>query len=184
MDKRKTVKIISTLFSAYGQANDGNRIAVYTEMLADMPPALLQASCKKLMATSHFLPAIADIIDAAKSLNAEASGERVKTWAEAQKEIAAGITRTWYKGCLGEEVSDDEYGKPCAPIWSTPEIAAAVDSYGFDNLCRALESDMPIVWAQLRKAYEATTTRKAEKAINEPLIAEFKLITQNVKLLK
>ena len=184
MDKRQTVKIISTLFSAYGQANDGNRIAVYTEMLADMPPALLQASCKKLMATSHFLPAIADIIDAAKSLNAEASGERVKTWAEAQKEIQRGITRTWYKGCLGEPVSDDEYGKPCAPTWSTPEIAAAVDSYGFENLCRALEADMPIVWAQLRKAYEATTARNAEKAINEPLLAEFKLIAQNTKLLK
>ena len=56
MDKRQTVKIISTLFSAYGQANDGNRIAVYTEMLADMPPALLQASCEKLKRRSQRRP--------------------------------------------------------------------------------------------------------------------------------
>ena len=115
--------------------------------------------------------------------DAEASGDRVKTWAEAQKEIAAGMTRTWFKGCLGEPVSKEDYGKPCAPMWTTPEIAAAVDSYGFDNLCRALESDMPIVWAQLRKAYEAATTRKAEKEINEPLLDEFKLIAQSVKLI-
>lgn len=184
MDKRQTVKIISTLFSAYGQANDGNRIAIYTEMLADMPTVLLQASCKKLMASSHYLPAIADIVDAAKSLTAEANGERVKTWAEAQKEIQQGLTRTWYKGCLGELVSDDEYGKPCAPTWSTTEIAAAVDSYGYENLCKCLEADMPIVWAQLRKAYEAATTRKAERETNAPLLAEFKLIAENVKLLK
>jgi hypothetical protein len=42
---------------------------------------------------------------------------------------------------------------------------------------------MPIVWAQLRKAYEAATTRKAEKEINEPLLDEFKLIAQSVKLI-
>lgn len=183
MDKKQTVKIISTLFSAFGQAQDGNRIAIYTEMLADMPPALLQASCKKLMATSRFLPAIADIIDAAKSLAAETTGERVKTWAEAQKEIALGMTRTWFKGCLGEPVADDEYGKACAPYWSTPEIRAAVDSYGYDNLLLVRESDMPIVWAQLRKAYEAATTRKAEREVNEPLISEFRLMAQKIKCL-
>jgi hypothetical protein len=42
---------------------------------------------------------------------------------------------------------------------------------------------MPIVWAQLRKAYEAATTRKVEKEINEPLISEFRLMAQKVKRL-
>ena len=184
MNKRNIVKIISTLFSAYGQAQDGNRIAIYTEMLADMPPELLQASCKKLMATSRFLPAIADIIDASKSLTEEVSDERVKTWAEAQKEISAGIMRTWYKGCLGEPVSDEEYGKPCAPIWTTPEIAAAVDSYGFENIGKVLEADAPIMWAQLRKAYESAVARKKEKEVNDQILTEFKQIAANVKLLK
>ena len=184
MNKKQTVKIITTLFSAYGQANDGNRIAIYTEMLADMPIELLQASCKKLMATSRYVPAIAEIIDASKSLTAEASGDRVKNWAEAQKEIAAGLSRTWFKGCLGEEVSDAEYGTACAPVWSTPERAAAVDSYGYDNLSRVLESDMPIVWAQLRKAYEAATERRTEREVNEAVLTEFKPLIQSVKLLK
>ena len=153
-------------------------------MLADMPIELLQASCKKLMATSRFVPAIADIIDAAKSLTAEATGERVKSWAEAQKEIAAGVTRTWFKGCLGEEVSDEEYGKPCAPAWSTQEIQAAVESYGFDNLRMANVDDMPIVWAQLRKAYEAAVARKNERETNEAILKEFQLIAPVVKRLK
>ena len=186
MSKLQTVKIIATLFSAYGQAQDGNRIAIYTEMLEDVPPAVLQAVCKKIILQNKFLPAVSEIIEAAHSLigdNDEQS--RVKTWAEAQREIQQGLSRAWFKGCMNEiPQTHEDYGKPCAPMWTTPEIAEAVNSYGFENIGQSLVSDMPIVWAQLRKLYEAACQRKKDKEINERVLCEFKLIGANVKRIK
>ena len=97
--------------------------------------------------------------------------QRVKPWVEVQKEIQQGITRTWYHGCLGEDVPDELYGKTCDPKWSTPEVKAAVDSYGFDNLGKVLESDMPIVWAQLRRAYEQACEHKKDAETNAHVLA-------------
>ena len=152
-DKRQGY--IASMFAAFGQSSDGARMVVYYKKLKDMPEQLVEALCDKAMMESKFLPSIAELREMGESLIGEIDEtKRVKTWQEAQKEIADGITRTWYYGCLGEDVPDELYGKPCEPRWSTPEIKAAVDSYGFKELGQTLTSDMPIVWAQLRKTYE------------------------------
>ena len=80
---------------------------------------------------------------------------------------------TWFKGCLGEiPPTHEDYGKSCEPMWSTPEVKATVDSYGYDNLGRCLEADMPVVWAQLRKAYEQICKRKEETAVNKYVLKQ------------
>ena len=168
MDKEQVdkTKYIASLFAAVGQSGDGARIAIYYRMLKDVPLEVLKLAIDKLILESKYLPTIAEIREALKALVEEANGTRIKTWQEAQAEIAKGITRSWFHGCLGEDVPDDLYGKPCEPKWSTPEIKAAVDSYGMDNIAMVNASDMPIVWSQLRKAYEQACQRKKEKEVN------------------
>lgn len=170
-DKKRKVEIITKFFALYGQAGDGERIAEYVRMFTDIPVELLQMACDQQALRSKFLPSVAELVEGMRSLIGSVDNKRrVKPWHEAQKEIQEGITRTWFHGCLGEPVSDEDYGKPCEPKWSTAEIKEAVDSYGFCNLGKALESDMPIIWAQLRKAYESACARKQEIIINKNVL--------------
>mgnify|MGYP002626535778 CR=1 FL=1 len=167
-DKKRRAEIITSLLAAYGQASDGERIAEYVKTFRNIPPELLEAVCEKLKIQSNFVPSIAEIVDGLRSLIGSANEkQRVKPWNEAQAEIAKGISRTWFRGCLGEIPPDHpDYGQACEPMWSTPEIKAAVDSYGMDNLALVLAKDMPVVWAQLRKAYESACASKQDKAVN------------------
>lgn len=164
-----TERIINLLFAAYPQASKNEEtVNVYISMLEDIPAPLLNKTIKKCICEQKFLPSVAEIREAAMSLMGTVDPSRkVKTWQEAQTEISKGLSRTWFVGCLGEVPFDHpDFGKPCDPMWSTPEIKAAVDSYGLDNLNRVLEEDMPTVWAQLRRAYEQACQRKDEAVVN------------------
>lgn len=143
------------------------RIATYTKVLSDIPTDILSKACKKLLLECKFLPSIAEIVEASRSLMGTMDGNKVLSWAEAQKEIQQGLNRTWYHGCLGEDVPDELYGKSCDPKWSTDEIRQTVESYGMDNIGKANEKDMPIVWSQLRKIYETICQRQKEENINK-----------------
>jgi len=168
MSKAQMVKSITMMFTCYGQGNEAERIAVYTQMLEDLPAELLDKVCRKAILECKYLPSIAEIRTAAQSLMATVDPVRkVKTWQEAQQEISRGMARTWYRGCLGEiPDTDPEYGQPCEPYWSTKEVAQAVNSYGWDNLMLARETDMPTIWAQLRRLYEQACQTKAEVEVN------------------
>ncbi len=190
MSKAQMVKIITLMFTCYGQGNEAERIAAYVQMLGDIPVELLDKVCRKAIQQCKYLPSIAELREAAQSLIGTLDdSQNVKNWAEAQKEILKGMSRTWYHGCMGEiPITDPRYGLPCEPIWSKPEIAAAVDAYGFENLQRVLASDMPMVWAQLRRLYEQACQRKDEVAVNELVLsgdaARLKQIVQATGLLE
>lgn len=170
----ETMNAVQLLFTAYRLENEEETQDVYASMLADIPPKLLNKTVKKSICEQKFLPAIAEIRQAAMSLMGTVDPSRkVKTWAEAQKEIARGLSRTWFVGCLGEVPFDHPgFGQPCEPKWSTPEIKAAVDSYGLDSLNRVMEADMPTVWAQLRRAYDQACQRKDEAAVNSYVLGK------------
>lgn len=171
----ETYKAVRLLFMAYPQAaKSEDTMNVYATMLDDVPAGLLNKTIKKCICEQKFLPSVAEIRQAAQSLMGSVDPSlRVKTWAEAQKEIARGLSRTWFVGCLGEVPFDHpDFGRPCEPKWSTPEIKAAVDSYGLDNLNRVMEDDMPTVWAQLRRAYDQACQRKDEAVVNSYVLGE------------
>ena len=171
----ETYKAVRLLFMAYPQAaKSEDAMKVYATMLDDVPAGLLNKTIKKCICEQKFLPSIAEIRQAAMSLMGTVDPSRkVKTWQEAQTEISKGLSRTWYVGCLDEVPFDPhDFGKPCDPIWSTPEIKAAVDSYGYDNLCRVNEADMPTIWAQLRRAYEQACQRKDEAMVNSYVLGD------------
>ena len=176
MDKRK-VQAMTTLFIAYGKQNETERIALYCKAFADVPAEILQKIVEKAINDCEYLPSVARLREAGRSLIGSVDvTQRVKPWAEAQKEIQQGLTRTWYHGCLGEDVPDELYGKSCDPKWSTPEIKVAVDSYGFENIGQSLVTDMPIVWSQLRKIYETICLRKKEEIVNNYVLGEGNLL--------
>ena len=186
-----TERIINLLFAAYPQASKNEEtVNVYISMLEDIPTPLLNKTIKKCICEQKFLPSVAEIREAAMSLMGTLDPSRkVKNWQEAQTEISKGLSRTWFVGCLGEVAFDHpDFGKPCDPMWSTPEIKAAVDSYGYDNLCRVNEADMPTIWAQLRRAYEQACQRKDEAVVNSYVMGgdaeQFRQLVGHIGLLK
>ena len=172
MDKRQA-QAITTLFLAFGKQNETDRMALYCKALSDVPGEVLQKVVEKSVNTCEYLPSIAMLRESLRSLIGSVDeSKRVKPWVEVQKEIQQGLSKTWYVGCMGEVPFDDQrFGQPCEPMWSTPEVKAAVDSYGLDNLNKVLESDMPIVWSQLRKAYEQACATKKETETNTRVLA-------------
>lgn len=147
------MKIIVTLFGAYGQASDKNRQLIYIQCLKDVPDQLLGKACKKLLLESEFLPSIAKIIEASRNIAGEIDEtRRVKTWAEAWEEIEKVMYITPWGG---------------TPVFSTPEIAKAVFSYGWNTLQQSLAADMPTVRAQIRRIYEDVCKRSLQQANNE-----------------
>ena len=145
-------RTIGALFGAFGQGADEARIAIYVRMLKDIPVDVLKVTAEKVMMESKFLPTIAELVEATRSLMAEAEpNTRVKTWAEAWSEIEKAMYRT-------------PWGR--TPTFSTPEIAEAVYSFGWNTLHTAEAREMPTIRAQIRRMYEDICARRKEQANN------------------
>lgn len=151
-DVEKRIKILTVLFGMFGQAGDDNRIDLYLQFTRDLPTEVLDKAVKKVITECKFLPTVAEIIDAARGLVAEAEpSTRVKTWAEAWSEIEKAMYRT-------------PWGR--TPTFSTPEIAEAVYSFGWNTLHTAEAREMPTIRAQIRRMYEDICARRKEQANN------------------
>lgn len=141
---------LTLLFGAYGRANDAQQISIYSEMLSDIPPMLLQMAIKKSIRECKFLPSIAEILEQCELLNGAVHEDaRAKDWDEAWAEIQKAMQAT-------------PWGK--TPQFSTPEIAQAVNSFGWLSLQTSLAEDMPTVRAQMRRFYEEACSRAKKQA--------------------
>jgi hypothetical protein len=159
-DQKSRAKILGTMFGAYGQANDAQRLAAYITVLKDIPDNVLGGACKKLMLESKFLPSIAEIVEASRSLLGTADdASRVREWDEAWAEIEKAMQRTPW----------GQY-----PVFSRPEIAQAVASFGWHDLQLTLAEDMPTVRAQVRRMYEDVCRRTKERSHNEYVLGKSK----------
>lgn len=149
----KRTQILATMFAAYGQAGDEKRLAAYSMALADVPEELLMRACHKLMLTKVFIPSIAEIVQACRTLVGSADDtKRERTWAEAWEEILRQVRQCGL------------YEKPS---WSTPEIAAAVKSYGYTDLCNLNRSELQTASAQCRRFYEDACQNKNDQAVDD-----------------
>ena len=149
----KRTQIIATLFVSYWEAGDERRIAAYSMALKDLPDDMLMRACHKLLLEKKFLPSVSEIIQACRSLAGSLNdGQRERTWAEAWKEIQEQV-----KKC----------GMYEKPVWSTPEIAAAVKAYGYSDLCNLNRDELQTASAQCRRYYEDACRNKNEKNVND-----------------
>ena len=162
MDNTTNAKIIASMFACYGQAGDGVRIAAYTNVLNDIPTGILSRVCRKMLVESKFLPSVAEIVEASRSLTGSMDeSQRVKTWAEAWQEIEKQMNEAFV------------YAKP---QFSTKEIESAVRMYGWHELCETPSRDMRIAKAQLRDMYHEVCQRSKEELVNNYILGEGKLL--------
>lgn len=143
---------VASMFAAYGQAADYQRMAVYVKMLKDFPVGLVEKAVDKVLLENKFLPSISEFVAACNSLvETVDDSRRIKSWDEAWKEIQKQMQDAFI------------YQKP---VFSTPEIAQAVQAFGWIPLCETLVEDMPTVRAQVRRFYEDACARSREKRSN------------------
>lgn len=155
-NEAKVVKVIAMMFGAFGQGNDINRIKIYTQFLKSFPVEVVDKAVQKVILNCKFLPTIAELTEAIKELSGALNENvRVKTWEEAWNEIQRKMQST-------------HYGK--TPEWSSPEIKAAVDAFGWHDLQTCLADDMPTIRAQIRRFYEDACKRLSNKSQNEALL--------------
>lgn len=152
-------EILATLFAAYGQAGDAKRLAAYTMALKDIPENLLMKACSLILYEKKFLPAVCEILTACRELVGEVNGNRVKTWAEAWKEIRDKMHYSF----LYEKLE-----------WSTPEIQMAVEAYGWRDLCLAPAKDWTTVESQVRRYYENACQRNLQKKNRDYVLKNIK----------
>ena len=144
-------KIITMLFTAFGQGGESERMAMYVKKLQDVPVDVLDKACDKAIMESKYLPSIAELIQAAKELVAHANGTDVVPFAEAWKEIEKQMHDVFVYG---------------VPKFSRPEIKQTVDAFGWQELCEMRTQDIPIIRAQLKAIYESICKKNAERAMN------------------
>ena len=160
-DKAKKAKSLTMLFTCFGQGNEAERIAMYVEMLDNIPAEVLDAVCKKTIYECKYLPSVAEILQATKNLVGSVNGTGVKPFNEAWKEIEKEMKDTFV------------YGEP---NFSTPEITEAVKCFGWNELCSVLTKDLPIVRAQLRDIYNMVCEQKKEETVNNHVLGRGALI--------
>ena len=160
-EKSKKAKAITMLFGSYGQGSDAERMAIYVEMLADIPADVLDKVCKKAVYESKYLPSIAELVQSANNFIGEMAGQTILPWDEAWKEIEKEMHDTFV------------YGKP---QFSRPEIEKAVKAFGWQELCEVTIKELPIVRAQLRDMYNGICEQSRRSKINSYVLGSGVLI--------
>lgn len=149
------MKLIKILQSAYPrQEFKEDTIRVYTRMLADLPYAVAQQAVYELLATSRFLPTIAEIRTHAVEVACP-----VPSVDEAVIE-ARNIVR-----------SSSVYDKQSTQ-WTHPAIGKAVLAMGGVETL-GMSEEPEFVWAQFRKVYAEIRNREIERLqTKQGLLAE------------
>lgn len=157
MDKAKKAKSITMMFTAFGQGGDAERMAMYVEMLKDVPAEVLDNACRKSIMERKYLPTISEIIEDAHNLVSEANGTQTLPFAEVWKEILQQLHETYF---------DWEEGK-----FSRKEIEQLVKCFGgLRELRMMTTAEEPIIRSQMNKMYDGICARNKEKRTNNYIL--------------
>lgn len=133
--------VLAQLFSAYANAKiDEGLVAVYMRLLADIPPADLQAVVDQAIAECKFLPTVAEL------------RERYHTLTRTMGQLSA--TDAW--GVVKAEIR--RVGSWGTPTFADPTIAKVVRNMGWLELCTS-ESPEGVDRAQFERAYNELVSR-------------------------
>lgn len=161
-------KTITLLFASFGQEQNTQRMKIYMQMLKDIPQDVLQKVVQKVIYESRFLPSIAEITEACRSLTATASGvKEVPDWNEAWAEIEKAMYRT-------------PWGK--LPQFSHPAITQAVNNYGWKSIHECMADDFYTMQAQLRRMYDESAKRYVENLRNQHILGNEPALAQGKTL--
>ena len=139
-------------FSAKGVA------MLWQKLLNDIPYDVAEKAVSKVLITSKYFPTIAEIRQAAESLNIKENGlpPAEDAWEEVSRKL-------------------DPYK---VPEWSHPTIARAVKLIGYNNMNHS--ENIAVERAQFMKIYSAYEKREKDSQINQNIL---NLVTGITKLL-
>lgn len=144
MTRDETITLLQTIIVMYPGSKinaDPLTVAVWHEMLADLPGELVSAAVKRMCAVLKFPPSIADIRDNVAEAMKEAQG--IATAGDAWSKVRKAMS--WY----GYYRPDEARAALGEDIWHAVEMVG-----GWRNLC-AGEGDMAITSAQFERRYNA-----------------------------
>lgn len=167
-DVKTRIQALTILFGCYGQADNANRIAIYASLLKDFSAKTITLATQKMMLENKFLPSVAEIAEACRSLAATASGKKeVPDWNEAWAEIEKAMYRT-------------PWGK--LPQFSHPAITQAVNNYGWKSIHECMADDFHTMQAQLRRMYDESAKRYVENLRNQHILGNEPALAQGKTL--
>jgi hypothetical protein len=138
------------------------------QMLKDIPEEVLGKVVQKTILESEFLPSIAKLVEACRSLLATASGEReVPDWSEAWAEVEKAMRNTPWGG---------------KPKFSHPAIEQAVKNYGWKSIHEVMADDYHTMQAQLRRVYDEVARRFVENKRNNIILQSDAVLAQGKTL--
>lgn len=149
------IKAVTVMFAAYGQSKDTERIKIYCRMLKDVPKDMLVSVVQKAMLEYKYLPSIAELAEACRSLDETVNGAEVPSWGDAWREIERAMQAT-------------PWGH--SPKFSSEVIADTVRQYGWHSLQTCLADDINTVRAQIRRMYDDNTRRYYERKKNTEVL--------------
>lgn len=136
----ETMRILKQLFAAYPQAQVSEQtVAVYLRMLRDIPPEALQVAVDQAIATSKFLPTVAELRDTLHGLRQLDT----PSWGEAWEDVMSEMRR------IGS------YGVPQFRSRLTEQV---VRSMGWKTLCASENPQTDR--AQFRDMWNALAARQ------------------------
>ena len=168
-DKMAHAQAMTLLFGAYGQTSDKNRMLIYAKALQIIPKDLLMSVVKKAIYQNKYMPSIAELLEACRSLKATTIGKsEVPNWNEAWAEIEKAMYAT-------------PFGK--FPQFSHPVIEQAVKNYGWKSIHEVMADDFHTMQAQLRRMYDECSRKFIENKRNQEILGENPLLENTKKQL-
>lgn len=151
MTPAQTAKLVAVLMAAYPNAKISDEAStVYERMLADLDYATANAAVERLLATSKWIPTVAEIRETALTLG---SGE-TRPGGDAWGDVLAAVGR---------------YGCYRSPAFEDPLVAKCVDALGWREIC--LSENQVADRARFIQLYDQLAATDRRLQLSEPLPA-------------
>lgn len=159
MTKAEAVRLVGVAVAAFPSMQERDMCPtaeLWTEMLCDLPFDVAKAALQKVLTLAKFFPTVAEIREAAASLQPGGAPEPEAAWGEVLQQIAK-------VGYIG------------TPRWSHPAVGQAADILygGWSELCRHLNEDSMVAdRAHFLRMYGNVAARLREDAKLPPAVRE------------
>jgi hypothetical protein len=135
-----------------------NLLALWIQLLGDLPGDVLKAAALQHMAVSQWFPAVAELRQQAGTLAAPAQSTAIEAWGEV---TAAMASARYYRYADGFH----EF-----PRFTDPITQRVVDAMGWGNLCGS--EDATADRARFLQGYEAVSKRMQDDRALLPVVRE------------
>lgn len=135
-----------------------SQLALWQQLLADIPGEVLKAAALQHMAQSQWFPAVAELRQAAGAIAAPAQSTAIEAWGEV---VAAMASTRYYRYADGFHE---------LPQFADPVTQKVVDALGWGNLCASEDSTADR--ARFLQGYEAVAKRLHTERATLPIVRD------------